>query len=176
MTKGDRRNFKLFARLQDGDKKYIQLFDAIDKQDQYDEKSLLEQFKGERFTKQFSVAKNYLYNYILKTLHIFHKDQYTDLSTLMHQVQILIGKSLFSQAQKLLRKGKHMAERQERFQEMLYLLEYERGVLHNTRQGKQFNAFMGSIQQQEAEALKKLENLQQFNHIYDEIYLLRFVS
>ena len=106
LGKGDRRNFKLFAQLQDGDKQYIKLFDAIDKQVEYDEDRLLKQFEGEKFTNQFSVAKNYLYNYILKTLHIFRKDAKTELNALLHQVQILMSKNLFEQAQKLLRKSK----------------------------------------------------------------------
>ncbi|MEM6271652.1 MAG: hypothetical protein AAF998_19605 [Bacteroidota bacterium] len=172
MTKGDRRNFKLFARLQDGDKKYVQLFDAIDKQSEYDEPKLLEQFKGERFTKQFSVAKNYLYNYILKTLHIFHKDQYTELSTLMHQIQILMGKNLYDQSRKLVRKAKHLAERQERFQETLYLLEYERMILHRTQQMKQYEALLATVQEQENKAIVRLQNLQEYKHLYDEIYVI----
>lgn len=172
MTKGDRRNFKLFARLQDGDKKYVQLFDAIDRQSEYNEADLLEQFKGERFTRQFSVAKNYLYNYILKTLHVFHKDQYSELSTLMHQIQILMGKNLYEQAAKMVRKAKHLAERQERFQEILYLLEYERAILHRTVQTKKFEAFLQSIQEKENSVVAQLENLLKLNHLYDEIYLL----
>ena len=44
LSKGDRRNFKLFAQLQDGDKQYIKLFDAIDRQSEYDEEKLLKQF------------------------------------------------------------------------------------------------------------------------------------
>jgi hypothetical protein len=170
MTKGDRRNFKLFARLQEGDKKYVQLFDAIDRQSEYNEGDLLEQFKGERFTRQFSVAKNYLYNYILKTLHVFHKDQYSELSTLMHQIQILMGKNLYDQAAKMVRKAKHLAERQERFQEILYLLEYERDILHRTVQSRQYLAFMQTIQESERHTLDKLTNLQKFNHLYDQIY------
>ena len=118
LSKGDRRNLKLFGRLQEGDKKYLQLFDAIDAQEEYDEDMLLEQFKGERFVNQFSVAKNYLYNYILKTLHVFHHDPHWDLSTLMHQAEILMSKNLFEQSQKVVRKARHMAERQERFQEI----------------------------------------------------------
>lgn len=172
MTKGDRRNFKLFARLQEGDKKYVQLFDAIDRQNEYNEAELLEQFKGERFTRQFSVAKNYLYNYILKTLHVFHKDPYSGLGTLMHQIQILIGKNLYDQAAKLVRKAKHIAERQEMFQELLTLLAYERTILHRTNQLKQFEALLQTLQEVEGKTIAQLANLNDFNLLYDEIYVL----
>lgn len=172
LSKGDRRNFKVYARLQDGDKKYVQLFDAIGKQDVYDEKKLLKQFKGERFTNQFSVAKNYLYNYILKTLHVFQKDPHAELTTLIHQVEILIGKNLFDQAQKLLRKAKHMAERHERFGELLELLYHERQILHQRQKAKEYDVFIEDIQRQEREANAKMQNLMEYFHLYDDVYRL----
>ena len=173
LNKGDRRNFKLFARLQDGDKKYVQLFDAIDKQSKYDEKKLLKQFEGERFTKQFSVAKNYLYNYILKTLDIFHQDKPSQLRVLIHKIEILMGKNLYDQAQKLLRKAKHASYKQERFGDLLEILNHQRHILHHSQQTKMYEAFVADIQREEREALEKLKNIQQFMHLYDELYRLR---
>jgi hypothetical protein len=170
LSKGDRRNFKLFARLQDGDKQYIRLFDAIDRQEEYDEELLLKEFEGERFTKQFSVMKNYLYNYILKTMHVFKRDAQTELNMLLHQVQILVSKNLFDQADKLLRKAKHMAERHERFQENLYVLNMERHLLFQRRQNKLFEAYINDIQANERLLLEKAANLQAYEHLYDEVY------
>lgn len=170
LSKGDRRNFKLFAQLQDGDKQYIKLFDAIDKQSEYDEERLLKQFEGEKFTNQFSVAKNYLYNYILKTLHIFRKDAKTELNALLHQVQILMGKNLFEQAQKLLRKAKHLADRQERFPELLFILETERNLMLKREQAKEFEAFIDSIQQDEQATVEKIANQMAYSHLYDRVY------
>ena len=127
----------------------MQLFDAIDKQEVYDEKKLLKQFEGERFTKQFSVAKNYIYNYILRTLDIFHTDPHEELSSVIHKIEILIGKNLFDQALKLIRKAKHMATRQERFGEMLELLQHERTVLRSMQKTKQNFVFIQGIQEEE---------------------------
>lgn len=170
MSKGDRRNFKLYARLQEGDKQYIKLFDAIDRQQEYDEASILKQFEGERFTNQLSVAKNYLYNYILKTLHIFRKDPKTELNAILHQVQILMGKNLFEQAQKLLRKAKHLADRQERFTEMLFILENERLLWQKREQSREFEAFIEQIQLEEIATVKKISNLQAYTHYYDTVH------
>lgn len=169
LSKGDRRNFKLFAQLQDGDKQYIRLFDAIDKQGEYDEPKLLKQFEGEKFTNQFSVAKNYLYNYILKTLHIFRKDPKTELNAILHQVQILMGKNLYEQAQKLLRKAKHLAERQERFPDLLFILETERNLMVKRQQAKEFEAFIEQIQAAELDTVSKISNLLTYNHLCDEV-------
>lgn len=172
LSKGDRRNLKLFGRLQEGDKKYLQLFDAIDAQEEYDEAALLEQFKEERFAKQFSVAKNYLYNYILRTLHVFHHDAHADLSVLLHQIEILMGKNLYDQAQKLVRKAKHMATSQERFQEMLYLLDHERKILNYMERSKEYVAFIGEIEANELHVMKQMSNLLEHQHVYDEVYVL----
>lgn len=170
LSKGDRRNFKLFAQLQDGDKQYIKLFDAIDRQVEYDEEKLLKQFEGEKFTNQFSVAKNYLYNYILKTLHIFRKDAKTELNAILHQVQILMSKNLNEQAQKLLRKAKHLAERQERFPELLFILETERNLMLRREQSREFEAFIDQIQKDERVTIEKVANQLAYNHIYDHVY------
>ncbi len=170
LSKGDRRNFKLFAQLQDGDKQYIKLFDAIDRQVEYDEEKLLKQFEGEKFTNQFSVAKNYLYNYILKTLHIFRKDAKTELNAILHQVQILMSKNLTEQAQKLLRKAKHLAERQERFPELLFILETERNLMLRREQSREFEAFIEQIQRDERTTVEKVANQLAYNHIYDHVY------
>lgn len=171
MTKGDRRNFKLFAQLQEGDKKYIQLFDAICKQDEYDERLLLQQFEGERFTNQFSVAKNYLYRYILKTLHVFQKDPQDELMTLVNQVRILISKNLFDQAHKLLRKAMHQAEAMESFTDMLNLLQMEREIYFHNQAINSFSTFIGGIQETEKATVAKLENLVSYKHLQDQTKL-----
>lgn len=172
MTKGDRRNFKLFAQLQEGDKKYIQLFDAIEKQEEYDERLLLQQFEGERFTNQFSVAKNYLYRYILKTLHVFQKDPYSDLMTLVHQVRILMSKNLYEQAHKLLRKAIHQAEAVESFTSLLELYQMEREIYHFSQKMGEYSVFVKDIQDKEKEAQQKLINLSSYIHIQDQTKLI----
>lgn len=173
MTKGDRRNFKLFAQLQEGDKKYIQLFDAIERQEEYDERLLLQQFEGERFTNQFSVAKNYLYRYILKTLHVFQKDPYSEFQILVHQVKILMSKNLFDQAHKLLRKAMHQAEAMEYFSDYLSLLQMEREIYFFNQKSNEFAAFIMGIQAKEKEVLAQLDNFIQFSHIQDELKLIK---
>jgi len=102
---------------------YMRLFKAIEKQEQYDEKSLKAQFKGERFLNQFWVAKNYLHNYILKCLETFHESVDGELRSMLQQVDVLIEKELYLICGKILKKGKKMAERYERY---TYLFEFLR--------------------------------------------------
>ena len=65
----EKRYFKIFASIhvKGEQNNYVKLFDAIDRQQEYDEKALLENLHGETFVKQFAVTKNYLYKLKLKT-------------------------------------------------------------------------------------------------------------
>ena len=51
------------------------LFDAIAGQDEYDEEELKRRFRNEKFVRQFSVAKNYLYRLVMKSLRQFHAEE-----------------------------------------------------------------------------------------------------
>lgn len=115
---------------------YIKLFDAIDLQHEYDENALKKIFKQEKFIKQFSVAKNYLYEAILRALTTYHQEQYVEqkVFALFSQTQILIDKGLYLQAIKWLKKGIEICETNEliglRFQ--LHLLERKLYLLQAT--------------------------------------------
>src|SRR5688500_17153020 len=74
----EKRYFKIFATMHvkgSDDNKYVKLFDAIDKQNEYNEEQIREQFKDEKFLIQLHVAKNYLYNIILKSLRLYHSEK-----------------------------------------------------------------------------------------------------
>ena len=62
MSKAEKRYFKLYSsRHTLGEKNnYSILFDAIDKQEEYDEGKLMKKFKGEAFTNRFSISKRRL--------------------------------------------------------------------------------------------------------------------
>ena len=49
LTKSEKRFFKLASSLQTGDKNYLKIFDAIDRQSNYDENTIKGQFKNETF-------------------------------------------------------------------------------------------------------------------------------
>ena len=49
LTKSEKRFFKLSSSLQSGDKNYLKIFDAIDEQEEYNERLIKERFKNEKF-------------------------------------------------------------------------------------------------------------------------------
>ena len=60
MTMSEKRFFKLYSSSGSGDKIYLKLFDALEKQQQYDEASIKKIFGREAFIKQLTFTKNYL--------------------------------------------------------------------------------------------------------------------
>jgi hypothetical protein len=102
--------FVKFAKRHSPEKEnnYIRLFDAISNQsEKYDENDLKSKFKNEKFIKQLTSAKNYLYNMILKSLVSYNDDKSTEsvLSGLKEQYTILFQKTLFDQAEIILNRS-----------------------------------------------------------------------
>lgn len=117
------------------EKAYIKLFDAIDSQVKkgkgYDEEKLKEVLKDEKFLRQLSVAKNFLYNSILKNLVHFTLDD-TDnarLHDMIQGIQILFDKSLFDQSEKLLARAKKFAYSTENYHKLYELLQWDKNHL-----------------------------------------------
>jgi hypothetical protein len=76
LTKSEKRFFKLHSALQSGDKNYLRIFDAIDKQKVYDEEALKKQFAKETFIKHLPSEKNHLYKLILKALRAYPRGEF----------------------------------------------------------------------------------------------------
>ena len=75
---------------------YLELFDAIDAQNEYDGDELAKQFEDKQIFTQLSVAKNYLHKIILKSLRAFHSQASVDieLNEMMVNIELLYNKRL----------------------------------------------------------------------------------
>lgn len=104
LTKAELRRFALEAGE---DANYLRLFQAIAAQTTYDEAALRAEFEGEAFVKNFSVAKAYLYTRILHVLRSTLKSASPEMALrrLLDDVELLHGKGLFAQAQKVVARG-----------------------------------------------------------------------
>lgn len=113
LTGAEKRYFTVFAqRHVIGDEnKYLKLFNAIDKQKEYDENVLLKKFSKEKFSRQFHVAKNYLYEMILKSMRVFHskKTFQTEMRELLDYADFLYLKKQTKQFNKIINKAKKLA-------------------------------------------------------------------
>lgn len=112
LKKSEKRNFKLFVKRNSSseDLKTIQLFDALDKMTEYDEKQLLKKSKSIR-KQQLSNIKAQLYKQLLASLRIIRDEDNIDiqLHEQMDHARILYNKGLYLQTLKVLEKLKDTA-------------------------------------------------------------------
>jgi hypothetical protein len=113
LEKSEKRNFKLFVNRNTSseDLKIVQLFDAIDKMDYYDEELLLKKNK-EIKKQQIGNLRAHLYKQILRSLRLLNDESNIDiqLHEQMDFARILYNKGLYLQSLKILEKIKLTAK------------------------------------------------------------------
>ncbi|TVR84697.1 MAG: hypothetical protein EA412_00205 [Chitinophagaceae bacterium] len=115
LTPMEKWRFKRYAGRYDkgATKKYVKLFDAIAKQSEYNEEKLIKRFRNEKFINQPAVAKNYLYNIIMKSLVEYDEKNVVEIEVnhLLLSVNKLFEKNLFKQAYKQLHKAQRLIKK-----------------------------------------------------------------
>src|SRR3984885_1487489 len=138
LEKSEKRNFKLYIKRNSSseDLKCIQLFDALDKMEDYDEAQLLNKNKNLR-KQQLSNAKAHLYREILSSLRLIRQEENIDIQ--LHEqldfARILYNKGLYLQSLKVLDKIKENAKAHNQITFLLQVLFFEKTIeaLHITR-------------------------------------------
>lgn len=176
LTKSEKRFFKLHSSLQAGDKNYLRVFDAIDKQKVYDEDALKKQFAKETFIKHLPSEKNHLYKLILKSLRAFHSE--SSVSGILKQeiknIEILYQKALYTECNKLLHRAKRIARENERFYYWFELLSWEKMLLEEAYESGEFTKDLDALIEEEREVIEKLRNLAAYHILYSKInYVFR---
>lgn len=171
LTKSEKRFFKLSSSLQSGEKNYLKIFDAIDRQSEYDEESIKEQFAGETFVKHFPSEKNHLYKLILKSLRAYHADN--TVSSVLKQeiknIEILYKKALFKECNKFLGRAKKTAIAHEKFYYWFELLNWEKLLLEESYEAGEFTRDIDELIAEEQEVIDRLRNLAAYHVLYSKI-------
>ncbi|MBL7964420.1 MAG: hypothetical protein JNM31_11335 [Flavobacteriales bacterium] len=176
LTKSEKRFFKLHSALQSGDKNYLKIFDALDKQPEYNEEEIKAEFAKETFIRHFPSEKNHLYRLILKALRAYHAE--SSISGLLKQeiknIEILYEKALYKECNKLLVRAKRMARENEKFYYLFELLNWEKTLLEEAYESGEFSKDLDALIEEEREVLGKLQNLAQYHILYSKInYVFR---
>lgn len=138
LEKSEKRNFKLYAQRNSSSEnlKIVQLFDALDKMDNYDENLLLQKNKGIK-KQQLSNIKAHLYKQILSSLRLIKNENNIDLQLheMMDHARILYNKGLYHQSLKTLDRMKELARANNQVTYLLQVLFFEKKIeaLHITR-------------------------------------------
>ena len=129
LEKAEKRHFKLYVnRVQSkGDVKFIQLFDVLDKLDEYEEAQIFKRVKG--ITKnQLPNLKRHLYKQILTSLRLVHIQRNVDIQIReqIDHARILYGKGLYLQSLRLLDRIQNMAFDHHQDLLLLEILEFQK--------------------------------------------------
>lgn len=161
LSKGEKRFFKLYAsRLNSvGDKKFVVLFDAIEKQKVYNEDKILEKNKQLNPT-QFSNLKAHLYYQLLKSTKLCNSSNLENIkiTELLDYARILYNKCLYKECVKMIDKAKAMASENDRSVLLLEILELEKLVIPKTLESgnEQRVSFVINTTNQVAESIKNI--------------------
>ncbi len=141
LEKSEKRNFKLFVKRNSSadDLKIIQLFDAIDKLNEYDEQLLLKKAPAIK-KQQLSNIKASLYKQILSSLRLIREEDNIDmqLHEQMDHARILFNKGLYHQCLRTLDKMKEQAKNYHQLTHLQQVLFFEKKIeaLYITRSMK----------------------------------------
>ncbi|HMI78475.1 MAG TPA: hypothetical protein VK484_06755 [Ferruginibacter sp.] len=134
LSRTEKRYFKLFARFQQGDKSYLKLFDIIDKQLKYDEKTINQKFVLKNKVSNLPAVKKYLFDQIIASIKSYgaYKDLDSDHTDLIESYKVLQYKGLHGQSGRLLKKIKSITLQDDAFIRHFYvlLLEYLREMFN----------------------------------------------
>ncbi|MDZ4706615.1 MAG: hypothetical protein SH848_21985 [Saprospiraceae bacterium] len=174
LNKQEKRYFKLYASRHalNGENQYLRLFNAIEKQEVYDEATLRKKFPDEAFTRQLHVAKNYLYGIILASLRSFHESRAEDrFYTQLRNAQLLFDKGLYQQSEKALGKAKSTAADNERFLQLLEVYRWEHQIAHSRNDFGKLENYIAHGVQEEFDLLDKYRNFLEFQALNDRVFI-----
>ena len=138
LEKAEKRHFKLYIKRSSGKEelKIVRLFDAVDKQKDYDEKNLLKKL-GDVTKPQLTNLKTHLYKQIMASLRLLKSTDSLDLqlNEQFDYAHILYKKGLFIQSLRIIDRAKDIANANQKFNFLPQLIALEKRIenLHITR-------------------------------------------
>jgi hypothetical protein len=174
MSQSEKRYFKIVTSQHTiGDKNdYVKLFDAIDRQNKYDEKSLEIHSGGSTFTTNFPVIKSYLYKMILKSMRQYKIDSSIEItiSGLIQDAAYLSEKLLYKQAYKILQRAKKMGYKYEKFADIFKILKMEHALVNQLALAGDLLEHYKRIEKEKLEVLELLKNIHKYEKSAHRIY------
>lgn len=148
--------------------KYMRIFDAVEKQKEYDEKELLRSFEDD-VAQNFSVTKNYLVKFILKCLESYHSNVKSELRSAMNQIEILHNKNLPAMARKMLQKAKASAFEYELYDFIEEIIDWEIVFLAEEATADNYlelvNKYFGELN----DSIEKKKTIINYKHLYQKM-------
>jgi len=174
LTKSEKRFFTVNSSRNGSKAEYLRLFEAVGKLQNYDEEKLRREYAEEKFIRNLSYNKNYLYNKILCSLSDFHKGNFIDLriQELLSHSQILMGKGLANESIKLLKKALKLAEKYEKHEMQLDILKQYRNRIAVLFYPKELMKKLETINNKIEHAASVILNKNKYDNMHSEISAL----
>lgn len=164
LEKSEKRHFKLYIKRSSAkeDLKIIQLYDALDKMEEYDEKILLKKLPDVTKT-QLANLKNHLYKQLLASLRLLKTHESVDLQLSEHldNARLLYNKGLKIQALRILEKAKELARANQKYNTLVQVLSLEKKIetLHITRSTTEKTEELAREAQENSEHINRVTKL-----------------
>jgi hypothetical protein len=129
LTRSEKRHFRLFSNRQGSNEglKFLQLFDALDSLNQYEEEKILQLAPAVKKVQLANMKAN-LYKQLLSSLRLYHTNQNLDIQ--LHEqldfARVLYNKGFYQQSLKMLEKVKTGAQQAEMPHIALEALDFEK--------------------------------------------------
>jgi hypothetical protein len=174
LTRAEKRHFRLFVRRNQSsnDILFLQLFDHLDKYQEYDEPLLLRKIP-EIKKAQLSNLKAHLYKQLLTSLRLLSKNYNEDIEIreAIDYARVLYNKGLYRQALDILDKAKQKA-RQAKFDALgLEILEFEKRIEGQYVTGS-MEGRADTLSQEANELTRLLQEANQYSNLSLQMYAL----
>ena len=173
LNKSEKRHFKLFSALYVSGKtnNYIRLFDSIDRQHQINDKAIKQQ---QKLVNNYSRTKNYLYELIIKSLDNYHSQKNPNimLNNELNKIEILSGKGLYSQCEKVIGKLEKSAYKQEKYPIILQLIDWKKVLIFESFSGNTINEELVKHYVEEENAIGRMKVYSELKKISDKLHIV----
>lgn len=143
-----------------GENKYLQLFDEVEKQDEYDEKAIVKKLGYEKDLNKFAFFKNYLYNYILKSLEQRKGFIKKEVRSGLNRIELLVEKKLFAIAEEEMERVEEMCRKYQLLHLWICLCELRLEVLkHRKKKGEDISKKLAELKRETGKLIKARRTL-----------------
>lgn len=175
LSGSEKRYFKLHLQ-RDGraNRKYIDLFDLLNKQAAFDDLAVQRQLYGKVVTtKKYSELKAYLYDHLLAVLRTFDERSSVEhqLKARLLGISSLFRRSLFEDCRILIEKTRKPARRYEHLHTLLQLLDWEKKLAYTRSDITQLAKVLPRIEAREQELLRQLHAINTLQNLFYELLI-----
>lgn len=154
---------------------YTGLFNELNKLDVYDEIKFLNDSRNQRFLKNFSYNKHYLYKKLLNSISDYLCDDGTTETILIEElkkIKYLISKGLYKQAKPLILKAEKISLKEEYYQEYIKIINYKKLVTLSLNKGSKLFQLTNEIYDDIEKSQKALEEINTASRLNNNLFLL----